>query len=181
MPTPARSSGAGRCFSGSNELAEQVIVSPTSSGRNLLAPGTHSHALIERAYMKLCRDPVAGTLSAMSLVAPLASVLRLLVLAMLMAGVLVKPVLAAECGISDAAHVLVETSQAGVAAAPDLPTGEDCCSFADCNDCCAHAAAVMRSLDAMPAVPMTASLMPSLSVDFKPIACPVPFRPPIAA
>jgi len=117
----------------------------------------------------------------MSLVTPLASVLRLLMLALLMVGVLGKPVLAAECGISDAAHVLAETSQTGAVEAPDLPVGEDCCSFADCNDCCAHAAAVMRSLDAAPAVPMTASLMPSLSVDFKPIVCPVPFRPPIAA
>jgi hypothetical protein len=101
-------------------------------------------------------------------------------LALLMAGVLVKPVLAAECGIRDAAHALSETSQTGAAEAPDLPAGEDCCAFADCNDCCAHAAAVMRSPDATAAVPMNASLMPSLSVDFEPIACPVPFRPPIA-
>ena len=113
--------------------------------------------------------------------APLASVLRLLTLALLMAGVLVKPVLAAECGIRDAEHVLTGTSQTGADEAPDPPAGEDCCSFADCNDCCAHAAAVMRPLDVTPAVSMTASLRPSLSVDFTPIACPVPFRPPIAA
>ena len=117
----------------------------------------------------------------MSLVAPLSSVLRLLTLALLLAGVLVKPVLAAECGIRDVVHVLAGATQTGADEAPEPPAGEDCCSFADCSDCCAHAAAVMRPLDATPAAPMTASLMSSLSVDFKPIACPVPFRPPIAA
>lgn len=109
----------------------------------------------------------------------LSSVLRFLMLAMLVAGMLVRPGLAFECEIRDVQHALTGDLQATEAAG--TTPNEDCCSLPNCNDCCAHTIALLPPVGVAAAVPMAAAVLPALSVDFEPIAFPVAFRPPIAA
>lgn len=109
----------------------------------------------------------------------MSSVLRFLILALLMAGMLVKPVLAVECEIRDAQQLVVGHVQTTDTEAP--ASDEGCCSVPNCNDCCAHSLALHPPTGGTPAVPMTAPALPAMSVDFKPISFPVAFRPPIAA
>lgn len=101
-------------------------------------------------------------------------------LGLLMAGVLLKPVLAIACEVHDVQRVLAGEPQATAAELTDAGSGESCCSLPDCNDCCAHTTALLSALNSVPAAPMAASPLPSLSVEFQPTAFPVPFRPPIA-
>ena len=115
----------------------------------------------------------------MSALAFPSSVLRFLMLALLMAGVLVKPVLAIECEIGDAQPSLADHAQTTGSQAPS--SDEDCCSVLDCDDCCAHSLALHPPVGGASAVPVTAPALPALSVEFKPIAFPVAFRPPIVA
>jgi hypothetical protein len=116
----------------------------------------------------------------MSALISLSSVLRFLMLALLVAGVLVRPVLAVECDIRDAQQsVAAGHLQTAGTEAPS--PHEDCCSLPNCSDCCAHIAALLPPFGVAAAVPMTAAVLPALSVDFEPIAFPVAFRPPIAA
>ena len=115
----------------------------------------------------------------MSALAFPSSVLRFLMLALLMAGVLVKPVLAVECEIRGAQLSLVDHAQT---AGNEVPSSdEDCCPVLNCDDCCAHSLALHPPVGGASAVPVTAPALPALSVDFKPIAFPVAFRPPIVA
>lgn len=107
------------------------------------------------------------------------SVLRFLMLALLMAGVLVKPVLAAECEIRDVQQLIV--GEMAAAEAPHSTSDEDCCSLPNCSDCCAHTIALLPPGGMAATAPMMATVLPALSVDFEPIAFPVAFRPPIAA
>ena len=106
------------------------------------------------------------------------SVLRFLMLALLMASVLVKPVLAVECEVRDAQRLVSGHMQAAVSEAA-VP-GDDCCAALDCSDCCAHTVALQPPTSGGSAVPVTAPALTALSVDFEPIAFPVAFRPPIA-
>ena len=108
----------------------------------------------------------------------LSSVFRFLILALFVAGMLVKPVLAAECEINDA---LFASSGTQAVSTDASGSHEDCCSLPDCNDCCAHSMALQPAFAGATAGSMRASVLPSLSVDFEPIAFPVAFRPPIAA
>lgn len=107
------------------------------------------------------------------------SVLRFLMLALLLAGVLVKPVLAVECEIRDVRQLVVDHVQTADSEAP--ASDEDCCTAPNCSDCCAHSVALQPLAGGPLAAPMTAPALPALSVDFEPIAFPVAFRPPIAA
>ena len=110
----------------------------------------------------------------------LPSLLRILMLGLLMAGVMMKPVLAIACEIHDMQKI-VAAEPAAAAEAPGPGSGESCCSLPDCNDCCAHTTALLPILNLAPAAPMAASSLPSLSVEFEPTAFPVAFRPPIPA
>lgn len=107
------------------------------------------------------------------------SVFRFLMLTLLVAGVLVKPVLAVDCEIRDAQQLIV--GEMAAAEAPHSNSGEDCCSLPNCNDCCAHTIALLPPVGMAAAAPMMPTVLPALSVDFEPIAFPVAFRPPIAA
>lgn len=107
----------------------------------------------------------------------LPSLLRILMLGLLMAGILVKPVLAIACEIHDVQKMAASEVQA--AAAGEAGSDESCCSLPDCNDCCAHTTAVVPEFLVAPAVAMAVSPLPSLSVKFEPAAISVAFRPPI--
>jgi hypothetical protein len=65
-------------------------------------------------------------------------------------------------------------------AATDFGASDDCCLGQNCNECCAHTAAMAPQWRVAAAVPAVASPLPSLSMDFEPTADPVAFRPPIA-
>ncbi len=105
---------------------------------------------------------------------------RMLLFGLLVAGVLVKPVLAIACEIHDAARAAVEFSQAAPEAMPEPGQDEACCALPDCSDCCAHTVALLPALATLRAAPAIASPLPLLSVEFEPTAHAVAFRPPIA-
>lgn len=112
---------------------------------------------------------------------PLRTCLRLVLLAMLVFGMCLQPVLAAACDIEDVRSAL--DHDAGEAA--NAEHGErsgvpgDCCANPACGDCCLHATA------SLPAAPHTMAIvapracaMP-LRVGFAPGDYPVDSRPPI--
>lgn len=108
----------------------------------------------------------------------LPTVLRMFVAALLVFGLLAKPMLAVGCDIGDARLALAGEHQAATQGS-DAGASDDCCPAQDCNECCAPTAT-------LPAVGMTtssqvnASPLSTLSVKFAPTAYPVGFRPPIA-
>ena len=106
------------------------------------------------------------------------SALRFLLFALLMLGVVVKPVLATECGTCEEAHAVLDAGSTPPSEAP--PGDGDCCAVADCDDCCTQAVDVRTTIGIAPAVPIAAPGVTALAVDFKPIAVAVAFRPPIA-
>lgn len=115
----------------------------------------------------------------MSVLISPSSALRFLMLALLVAGMLVRPVLAAGCEIRDTQQIAANGHPAGAA---ELPASDEvCCSLPNCNDCCAHAVALLPPVGGAPAVPAAAAVLPALSVGFEPIAFPVAIRPPIGA
>lgn len=107
----------------------------------------------------------------------LPSLLRILMLGLLMAGILAKPVLAIACEIHDVQKMAASAGQAGGAEESD--SDESCCSLPDCNDCCAHTTAVIPQFDIVPAIAIVAVRLPLLSVKFEPTAIAAAFRPPI--
>lgn len=108
------------------------------------------------------------------------SLSRILLLGLLMAVVLVKPVLAMTCEIHDAQRVLASGSEAVMTAVQDSAVDE-CCALPACNDCCTHATALLSTLATPSPAVIATSALPSLSVGFEPIALPVAIRPPITA
>lgn len=109
------------------------------------------------------------------------TLLRILLLVLLGAGILVKPVLAIACEIHDSQRSAADASQDGASGiAPEQSQDEGCCALPDCNDCCAHTVALLSMSAVLRAGPAAASPLPSLSVAFEPAAFAVAFRPPIA-
>src|SRR5687767_7907199 len=98
----------------------------------------------------------------------LPSLFRIVMLGLLMAGLLAKPVLAIACEIHDVQKTAASAVQA--IAAEESGSDEGCCSLPDCNDCCAHTTAVVPEFLVVPAVAVAASPPPSLSVKFEPAA-----------
>lgn len=98
-------------------------------------------------------------------------------LGLLMAGILVKPVLAIACEIHDVQKMAANAGQATGVEEPG--SDESCCLLPDCNDCCAHTTAVVPQFDIVPAVAIAVVPLPLLSVKFEPTAIAAAFRPPI--
>ena len=104
---------------------------------------------------------------------------RFVLIALLMVGVLAQPVFAAACKDCEETPAAFDgtTSHSSGDSSPD----GDCCSIADCNECCAQAVALRLMLDTSPVVPESAPAVAALAVDFEPMALGVAFRPPIAS
>ena len=108
----------------------------------------------------------------------LSPALQMLVLCLLVFGLVMKPVLAVACEIDDARQVLADSHQPVVAA--DSGGSDDCCPSQNCSECCAHTVAMVPKLKVATSLPLMASPLPTLSVEFEPTAYPVALRPPIA-
>ena len=101
-------------------------------------------------------------------------------LSLLMAGALVKPVLAFACDIRDAGQMLAGDPRAVASQEPAQDAHDDCCPLPSCGDCCAHTAAVIPQFQMNMTVSTAKAALPSLSVEFAPTAHSLVFRPPIA-
>jgi hypothetical protein len=115
----------------------------------------------------------------MSSLSSLSYTLRILMLGLLMAGALVKPVLAFDCEIRDAGQLLAGDPRAVASQEPAPDTHDDCCALPSCGDCCAHTAAVIPQFQVHMTVSTAKAALPSLSVEFAPAAHSLVFRPPI--
>lgn len=94
-----------------------------------------------------------------------------LLIGLLLAAVLLKPVFAFDCFCTDPGHGDVPASVAG---------GEDCCAGQECHDGCAHGSAV-ASLERPLPLPYAGPAMASPSASpHRPLPTPGVFRPPIA-
>lgn len=113
-----------------------------------------------------------------SLLARTTSGLRLLALALLVLGLLAKPVLVAACDLGD-------MTQAGLQflasdAAGD-PTGDECCPGQACGECCTAATMLPVAASAGRAMPLDARPQATAWVGSEPVPLPVAHRPPIRA
>ena len=108
----------------------------------------------------------------------LSPALHMLMLCLLVFGLVMQPVLAAACEIDDAQQVLAGSHQPVVTT--DFDGSDDCCLSQNCNECCAHTVAMVPKLKVAPSLPLVASPLPTLSMEFEPTAYPVALRPPIA-
>jgi hypothetical protein len=115
----------------------------------------------------------------MSSLSSLSYTLRILMLGLLMAGALVKPMLAFDCDIRGAGQVLAGDLRAVAGQEPAQDAHDDCCSLPSCGDCCAHTAAVIPQFQVNMMVSTAKAALPSLSVEFAPTAQSLVFRPPI--
>jgi hypothetical protein len=109
------------------------------------------------------------------------SVFRLLLTGLLLAAVLIKPVLAFDCVFADAPQ---QNAEQGVSAAvvnafaPN--SGDDCCPFQDCHDCCAHTTAVLSQHRQPLVAKQVATISLPATTPFRPLPLRTVFRPPIA-
>ncbi|MDR7134134.1 hypothetical protein J2X06_001318 [Lysobacter niastensis] len=104
--------------------------------------------------------------------------LHVVVLGLLVLGMVMKPVLASACEISDAQQLLATQYQPAVAQVPHSGT-ENCCPAQNCNECCAHTVAMTPPLKVLATFQTATRLSPGPSLKFEPTAYPVGFRPPI--
>jgi hypothetical protein len=108
----------------------------------------------------------------------LPSALRVIVLGLLVLGMVMKPVLASACEISDVQRALAAQHQPTAAQVPDSGT-ESCCPAQNCSECCAHTVAMTPPLKVLATFQKATRLSPGPSLKFEPTAYPVGFRPPI--
>lgn len=106
--------------------------------------------------------------------------LRFLMVAPLLFGVLVKPVLGVACDLRDVAAASAVHAADASAQAPGY-TGDDCCCAPGCDDCCTHSVALVARVDGVASANMAASPPSSTVAAFVPAPVPVAFRPPIHA
>ena len=122
----------------------------------------------------------------MSSLAPLSSVLRIVLLGLLLLGVMVKPAIAFAGVLHEAEHALL--------AGQDRPADDRSASGADPADeddpwhalmhhghCCGQSLAVLPQAMVGSLLPSGSHPPPPLSVEFQPATHPVAFRPPITA
>lgn len=103
--------------------------------------------------------------------------LRLLVLGTLVFGLLVKPVLAANCELEDLQRDL---AQVVLVDAADADAGDECCPGQMCGECCTAGTFVPSFSATVGAVVVAAIDGPVGAAEFKPAPYPVSIRPPIA-
>lgn len=134
-----------------------------------------------RDRLKLCPSAYPGYRSEMTQRSHIGfrrPLLHVFVLVALVCGLLLNPVLAAQCAISDAHQAISLDSAENADLARDAR--DDCCAATACNECCAQFTVMVSvwavSLTGSPAMSSPASL----SVGFTPSAYPVSLRPPIA-
>jgi hypothetical protein len=103
--------------------------------------------------------------------------LRLLVLGMLVLGLLVKPVLAANCELED---LQKDFGQVVLVDATDADAGDECCPGQMCGECCTAVTVVPSSGATVSATAVAAIHTPAGAFEFEPAPYPVSIRPPIA-
>ena len=122
----------------------------------------------------------------MSALTSLPSVLRILMLGLLMAGVLMKPVIALAGELHEAGHVQ-STDQDGHfqddASVPVDPSDatNPWHALMHFSHCCGQAPALLPLMYLSSFAPVATEPLPQLSVEFQPAVHPVAFRPPISA
>ena len=122
----------------------------------------------------------------MSALTSLSSVFRILMLGLLMAGVLVKPVIAFAGALHEAEHVAL-TGDSGHAddGSSELDDPSDAKNpwheLMHFSHCCGQAPALLPLTYLGCITPAATDPLPLLSVAFQPTAHPVAFRPPITA
>ena len=113
---------------------------------------------------------------------PTLQILRFLALGLFVLGLLVKPVLAAHCGLDDARRAMGDYQAAVLNA--DVAGDEACCpgeSCGECGECCTASTAVspVALVVGTQLAPAGAAVVGA--TDFVPTPYPVPIRPPITA
>lgn len=103
--------------------------------------------------------------------------LRLLVLGTLVLGLLVKPVLAANCELEDLQR---DVAQVVLVDATDADAGDECCPGQMCGECCTAGTVVPSFSSTVDALVVAAINGPGEATEFKPAPYPVLIRPPIA-
>lgn len=98
--------------------------------------------------------------------------LHSLLIGLLLAAVLLKPVLAFECICADPGH--------GDTVAATVAGGDDCCPGQDCHDCCAHVTAVVAPARSLPLSHAGAAVSIASAPAYRPRPPLGVFRPPIA-
>ena len=131
--------------------------------------------------MQFCYIAICGYASRMIALSRRSLLLRLLMIAPLLFGVLVKPVLGVACDLRDAAAAAVAHATDDGAVQAPADAGGDCCCVPGCDDCCTHSVALVARVDGAVAGCAPASPLPSAVVSFVPAPDPVAFRPPIRA
>lgn len=129
--------------------------------------------------MQFCYIAVCGYAGGMIALFRRSPLLRLLMIAPLLFGVLVKPVLGVACDLRDAAASVAHVVDGAVQAPADA--GGDCCCVPGCDDCCTHSVALVARVHSAAAACAPASPAPSPAVVFVPAPQPVALRPPIRA
>lgn len=122
----------------------------------------------------------------MSSLTSLPFVFRILLLGLLMAGVLVKPVIAFAGELHEAEHVhLTGDNGHGDDGSSDPIDPADSKNpwhaLMHVGHCCGQTPALLPLVYLGPIVPMVTEPLPPWSVEFQPTAHPVAFRPPISA
>ena len=122
----------------------------------------------------------------MSALTSLPTVFRILMLGLLMAGVLVKPVIAFAGELHEAGHV-ESTDQDGHfqddASEPVDPSDatNPWHALMHFSHCCGQAPAMLPTIHVGSVTPVATEPLPRLSVEFQPPVHPVAFRPPISS
>jgi hypothetical protein len=106
-------------------------------------------------------------------------ILRFLALGLLVFGLLVKPVLAAQCELDDARRALGDYKVAVLDA--DAAGDEACCPGESCGECCTASTIVSPAILVIGAMPAPAGAAVIGGTDFAPAPYPVAMRPPITA
>lgn len=138
----------------------------------------------------MCGGIPAGTLGAMSALTSLSSVFRILMLGLLMAGVLVKPVIAFAGDMHEAEHAALSGhddhddghADDGSSDPVDPADSENPWhALMHVGHCCGQAPALLSWAPLGSITPTATDPLPLLSVEFQPTVHPVAFRPPITA
>lgn len=105
--------------------------------------------------------------------------LRFFALGLLVFGLLVKPVLAAQCELDDARRALGDHKVAVLDAA--MAGDEACCPGESCGECCTACTIMSPAVLIVGAMPVPAGAAVTGATDFAPAPYPVAIRPPITA
>ena len=109
------------------------------------------------------------------------SLFRLLLIGLLLAAVLIKPVLAFDCVLAEVPQQGTEQgAEAALTDASPQSSTDDCCPFQDCHDCCGHTTAVLSTDRRPPIAKQVATIPLPTTTPFQPLPRLSVFRPPIA-